>query len=112
MKLIETSGVYKLKEGAALKYVIIGFLLSAAAVLLGLAIWGMDKVVLITGGIGIVCLGLSMISLGTLGSGDRIRANYGNESMNERHERTAVSTRFILIALPNLVVAACFLYFL
>lgn len=111
MKQIVTSSVYKLKEGEPLKYVIIGILLSVVAVLLGLAVGGMNKVVLMTGGIGIVCLGLSMISLGALVSGDRIRANYANESMSERHERTAVSTRFILIGLPNLVVAACFLYF-
>lgn len=112
MKPIVSSSVNSLKGGRALKYVMVGILLSVVAILLCLGMWGMEKVVLITGGIGLLFLGLGALSSGALVSGDRMRANYDNESMSERHERTAVSTKFILIGLPNLVVAACFLYFL
>ncbi|MBM7713548.1 DUF5316 domain-containing protein [Siminovitchia sp. FSL H7-0308] len=95
-----------------MKYVIIGILLSFVAVLFSLAVWGMEKVVLITGGIGVLFLGLAALMSGALVSGDRMRANYTSESSGERNERTTVSTRLALISFPNLVVAVCFLYFM
>lgn len=95
-----------------MKYFLMGTLLSAVSALFSLALWGIDTAVKVTGGIGLLFLVLSMISLGTMVSGDRARANFASESMAERHERTIVSARLFFIGLPNLIVAGCFLYFL
>lgn len=94
-----------------MKYLLVGFLLSLMATLTCLIVWGMEKAILVTGGIGTFFFVLSMISLGTLVSGDRMRANFASESITERHRRTSMSTMFILIGLPNFIVAGCFLYF-
>ena len=91
---------------------LLGVLLSIAAALLCLAIWGIEWGAYITGGIGLFFLGLSMLTSGSLVSGDRMRANFTTESMSERHERNVLSVRLFIIGIPNLVLAACILYFL
>ncbi|RST73058.1 hypothetical protein D4T97_014345 [Siminovitchia acidinfaciens] len=92
-----------------MKYFLIGILLSVVA--LCITVIGIDKVVLVNGGIGLFFLALSMITSGSLVSGDRMRANFTSETMEERHKRTSVSMRLVLLGLPNIVAAACFLYF-
>ncbi|GIN96225.1 hypothetical protein J6TS1_20950 [Siminovitchia terrae] len=94
-----------------MKYFMMGILLSAILTVLSLSVWGMNMAINITGGIGLLLLILSMIILGSMVSGDRMRANFASESMEERHKRTSVSTRLFLMGLPNLVVSGCLFYY-
>ncbi|MBD8005056.1 DUF5316 family protein [Bacillus norwichensis] len=94
-----------------MKYFLTGILLSAILTVIGLSVWGMNMAVNFTGGIGLLLLILSMIILGATVSGDRMRANFASESMEERHRRTTVSMRLFLMGLPNLVVSGCLFYY-
>ncbi|MBM7694295.1 Na+-transporting methylmalonyl-CoA/oxaloacetate decarboxylase gamma subunit [Peribacillus deserti] len=94
-----------------MKYLSIGILLSILGVLLSLFIWGIDKAYLITGGIGILFIVISLLISGSMVSGDRMRANFATESAEDRRQRTSTTTRTVLIGLPNVILAAL-LYFL
>lgn len=94
-----------------MRYFFIGTLLSVVAALLCLIVIGIDKVVLVNGAVGLFLLVLSMISSGSMVSGDRMRANFTSETTEERHKRTKLSMRLFFLGLPNIVVAVCFLYF-
>ena len=94
-----------------MRYFVIGILLSIIGVLLSIIIWGLDNAYLITGGIGLLFIGLAMIFSGSLVSGDRMRANFATESADDRRKRNSVTFRLALIGIPNLVIAVL-IYFL
>lgn len=94
-----------------LKYFLMGILLSLIGVIVSIAIWGIEMVTTITGGIGIFFILISFILSGVLVSGDRMRANLATESDEDRNQRNNISFRSALIAIPNFVVAILF-YFL
>ena len=87
------------------------------SIVLSIAIFGIDKAYLITGSIGIICVASSVIasgslsSFGSLGSEDRInedrmRANFANESPEDRNMRFKVSINSLLLGLPSILIAA------
>lgn len=59
-----------------MKYLLIGIFISLFIAFISMAVGGVDKVVPVTGGIGLLFLMLAMISSGSLVSGDRMRANF------------------------------------
>lgn len=79
-------------------------------VLISLVVWGIEKAYLITGGIGFFFIGISIIFSGSLVSGDRMRANFATESVEDRRKRNNVTFRSALIGIPNIVMSV-FLYF-
>lgn len=94
-----------------MKYFLIGTLLSIVGIIVSLIFWDVHMVTEITGAIGLVFIVVAMIFSGSLGSGDRIRANLATESDTNREYRNKVFTSSFLIAMPNLIVALLF-YFL
>ena len=87
-----------------MRYFLIGLLLSIIGVLLSLVILGIDKAYLITGGIGLFFIGIAIVSSGSMVSGDRMRANFATESVEDRHKRDSFTFRTALIGIPNLVI--------
>ncbi|WP_018933803.1 DUF5316 family protein [Gracilibacillus lacisalsi] len=93
-----------------MRYFLIGIIFAVIGVLLSIIIWGVDKAYVITGGIGIVFIGISMIFSGALLSGDRMRANYATESAKDRRTRNTVTFRAALIGITNLIIALLIYY--
>ncbi|WP_163581930.1 DUF5316 family protein [Gracilibacillus saliphilus] len=94
-----------------MKYFLIGIILSVLGIVLSIILWGIDQAYMITGGIGIVFIGISMIFSGALLSGDRMRANYGTESTEDRKNRNTITIRTGVIGITNLIIAL-FIYFI
>ena len=91
-----------------MKYLLIGFLLALIGFLVSIIIWNIEMASTITGGIGLLFIGISFILSGVLVSGDRMRANLATESDESRRLRNNVSIRSALIAIPSLTVAILF----
>ncbi|MBU8878784.1 DUF5316 domain-containing protein [Bacillus sp. FJAT-29790] len=94
-----------------MKWFSIGIVLSIIGVLFSLVVWGIEKAYLITGGIGMFFVGLSMLFSGSMGSGDQIRANFATESAQDRRNRISTTIRLGLVGLPSIILALL-LYFL
>ncbi|MGE7674485.1 DUF5316 domain-containing protein [Lysinibacillus sp. NPDC094403] len=74
-------------------------------------LWGMEKIYLVSGTVGCIFIVISMIFSGSLASGDRMRANFATESIENRDERNKITINSLYIALPNIIVAVLFYYF-
>ncbi|MFJ8460590.1 DUF5316 domain-containing protein [Lysinibacillus xylanilyticus] len=94
----------------SLRYLLIGVFLSLFGVLISMIFWGMEKVYIVTGTVGCIFIGISMILSGSMVSGDRMRANFATETTDERDERNKITMNAFLIALPNIFVAILFYY--
>ncbi|MGE8082045.1 DUF5316 family protein [Peribacillus loiseleuriae] len=93
-----------------MKFLLFGILLSVIGVLISLVTLGIDRAYLITGGIGIFFIGISMLFSGSMVSGDQIRANFATESVEDRRERISTTFRTGLIGLPNIILAFLLYY--
>ena len=60
-------------------------------------------IVNISGGLGTITIFLAAIASGSLGSGDRIRANNSMENDDDRKTRVKWMINLVLFALPNVV---------
>ncbi|MGF9891397.1 DUF5316 family protein [Priestia megaterium] len=101
-----------------MKYLLYGIGLAALGIIATLILWGsFERAYLMTGSIGLVCIGWSVIasgslsSFGSLGSEDRInedrmRANFANESAEDRNIRFKISINSLLLGLPSILIAA------
>jgi hypothetical protein len=94
-----------------MKLLFIGLISSILGVLLSMIIWGMENAYFISAGIGLFFIGISVVSSGSMVSGDRMRANFATESAEDRRARNSITFKSALIGLPNLVVAVM-IYFL
>lgn len=94
-----------------MRYFLIGILLSLIGILVSIVIWDVGMVTTITSGIGFFFIGISLVFSGALVSGDRMRANFSTETVEDRHKRNNVTFRSALIGIPSFVVAILF-YFL
>ncbi len=94
-----------------MKYLLLGILLCLVGVLASITIWDVEMVTTITGRIGLFFIIISFIYSGVLVSGDRMRANFTTESVEDRNQKNNVSFRSALIAAPNFAVTILF-YFL
>jgi hypothetical protein len=83
----------------------IGFALLLGCAILALFLDDLSLFVTLTGGIGVVCVLLSMIFSGALVSGDRMRANHATESAEDRRVRIRWTLVLGMIGWPNLVAA-------
>ncbi|MGC7845812.1 DUF5316 family protein [Desulforudis sp. 1088] len=64
----------------------------------------------VAGLFGVACLGLSAVFSGSLGSGDRIRANYTHEDEEDRTRRRRWATNLFFVGLPNVIGAMVILF--
>ena len=94
-----------------MKYFLFGIGLSLIGILISIIFWGIDKAYLVTGIIGFVFIGISMVMSGSIASGDRMRANFATESAEDRKERIRITSNSLLIGLPS-VLTAVLLYYL
>ncbi|MGE7693883.1 DUF5316 domain-containing protein [Lysinibacillus sp. NPDC094177] len=94
-----------------MRYLLIGVFFSLCSVLISMILWGMEKIYLVSGTIGCIFIVISMIFSGSMASGDRMRANFATESIENRDERNKITINSLYIALPNLIVAVLFYYF-
>ncbi|MGE7021595.1 DUF5316 domain-containing protein [Solibacillus cecembensis] len=94
-----------------MKYFLLGIGLSLIGILISIFLWGIDKAYLVTGSIGFIFIGISMVMSGSIASGDRMRANFANESAEDRKERTRITLTSMLLGLPS-VLTAVLLYYL
>jgi hypothetical protein len=90
---------------------LIGLGLSVIGAVISLIIWGFDKLYYITGIVGLILLGLCVVLSGSLGTGDKMRANYATETSEDRLNRDRFVTNCLFISIPNLFIAGI-LYFL
>lgn len=88
-----------------MKYFLLGILLAAIGTFVSFIVWGSEKVYMITGGIGILFIGISMVLSGSLVNGDKMRANFATETNRDRTKRNKFMFRTALIGIPNLLLA-------
>ncbi|MEQ8235161.1 MAG: DUF5316 domain-containing protein [Syntrophomonadaceae bacterium] len=81
----------------------IGLLIFCIFGFVGLIANDTKLIVNLAGGASIVLIALAVIFSGSLGSGDRIRANYTHEDRGERQRKNQWTSSLLLIALPNVV---------
>jgi len=94
-----------------LKYFLLGIGLSIIGILISIFLLGIDKAYLVTGIIGLIFIGISMVMSGSMVSGDRMRANFATESAEDRKERIRTTLNSMLLGLPS-VLTAILLYYL
>jgi hypothetical protein len=94
-----------------LKYFLFGIGLSIIGILISIVFWGIDKAYLVTGSIGLIFLGISMVMSGSMVSGDKMRANFATESAEDRRERNRTTLKSMLLGLPS-VLTSVLLYYL
>lgn len=91
-----------------MRYFLFGLLLSLLSIFVTLVIWDIHMVYVVAGTISLFFIVVSMLLSGSFVSGDRMRANVAMESDEDRENRYKVTTRSLLMALPNLIVALLF----
>ena len=94
-----------------MKYLLFGIGLSLIGILISIFLWGIEKAYLVTGSIGFIFIGISMVMSGSIVSGDRMRANFATESAEDRKERNRITLNSMLLGLPS-VLTAVLLYYL
>ncbi|MEN6326966.1 MAG: DUF5316 domain-containing protein [Syntrophomonas sp.] len=77
----------------------------------GLIAGNADLIINLAGGAAVVMLALAVVFSGSLGSGDRFRANYGHEDNQERKRRNRWTSVLCLMAVPNILGAVILFYF-
>ncbi|WP_419182820.1 DUF5316 family protein [Priestia megaterium] len=60
---------------------------------------------MLTGGIGLVCIGCSALVSGSVANGDRLRANFASNTPETRDFRFKASINTLLLSLPCFAVA-------
>lgn len=83
----------------------LGVLVLSFITLISLFMQDLSILVKYTGVVGLVCMGLPAILSGALLRGDRIRANYANETKEDRKKRYRWANNFFMIGLPNIIAA-------
>lgn len=89
----------------------IGIAIFCLLTLVGLIAGDAELVINLTGGAALVLLALAVVFSGSLGSGDRIRASYSHENIEERKRRNRLTSSLVLIAIPNILGAIIVLSF-
>ncbi|MEH7392383.1 DUF5316 domain-containing protein [Bacillus sp. JJ1503] len=94
-----------------MRYLFIGIFLSLIGVLISIVVWGNEKAYLISGIIGMIFISISIVLSGSMVSGDRMRANFETESVEDRRNRYSITLRSALIGIPNLVISLlCYMF--
>lgn len=94
-----------------MRYLLFGIGLSLIGILISIFLWGIDKAYLLTGSIGFIFIGISMVMSGSFVSGDRMRANFATESAEDRNQRNRITLYSLLLGFPS-VLTAILLYYL
>lgn len=71
--------------------------------IVGLIADDVQLIINLASGAALVLLALAVVFSGSLGSGDRIRANYGHEDNQERQRRNQWTSSLLLMAIPNIL---------
>lgn len=95
-----------------MKYFLIGVGFTLIGILLSIIIWDIHMISNITSWIGLVFLIAACLLSGAFVNGDRMRANLAMETKESRIQRNTFAGRFLAMAIPNLVVAFIFYYYL
>ncbi|MGE7094512.1 DUF5316 domain-containing protein [Lysinibacillus sp. NPDC048646] len=95
-----------------MKYFLLGIGLSIIGILISIFLWGIDKAYLVTGSIGFIFIGISMVMSGSIVSGDRMRANFATESAEDGKERNRITFNSMLLGLPSVLIAVLLYYFI
>ncbi|MFC5589246.1 DUF5316 domain-containing protein [Sporosarcina soli] len=93
-----------------LRYLLYGIGLSLIGILISIFLWGIEKAYLLTGSIGFIFIGISMVMSGSIVSGDRMRANFATESAEDRKERNRITLNSMLLGLPSVLIAVLLYY--
>ena len=93
-----------------MKCFLLGIVLSIIGILISMFLWGIDKAYLVTGNIGLIFIGISMVMSGSMVSGDRMRANFATESAEDREGRNRTTLNSMLLGLPSILTAVLLYY--
>lgn len=93
-----------------MRYLLFGIGLSLIGILISIFLLGIDKAYLLTGSIGFIFIGISMVMSGSIVSGDRMRANFATESAEDRKERNRITLNSMLLGLPSVLIAVLLYY--
>lgn len=80
--------------------------------IVGLIVGDVQLITNLASGAGLVMLALAGIFSGTLGSGDKVRANYALEDKQDRQRRNQWTSSLVLMAIPNIVGAVILVLYL
>lgn len=93
------------------RYFGIGTGIAVIVVVSALALGNWSLLFKLSGSIGLISMLAAAIFMGIFSSGDRIRANYSNETLEVSTKRRGLSTKLVLFGLPNLVASIIYLIF-
>ena len=94
-----------------MKYFLFGIGLSLIGILISIFLWGIDNAYLVTGSIGFIFIGISIVMSGSNASEDRMRVNFATESAEDREDRKRMTLKSMLLGVPS-VLTAILLYYL
>lgn len=95
-----------------MKYLLIGTGLSLIGILIAVIIWDVHMISNITSGMGFIFLIVACLFSGAFVNGDRMRANWSNETKENWVQRNKIAWRSLIMAVPNFAVAFIFYYYL
>src|SRR5690606_9124736 len=95
-----------------MKYLLIGTGLSLIGILIAVIIWDVHMISNITSGMGFIFLIVACLFSGAFVNGDRMRANWSNETKENSVQRNKIAWRSLIMAVPNFAVAFIFYYYL
>lgn len=93
-----------------IRKLMVGAILSLVIALLAGFLWDWKQAMNVSGGAGIILLLLAGIFNGALISGDRMRANQGAETAENREFRSKLSSTFFIFGFPFLLTAAAIFF--
>ncbi|MEK5078498.1 DUF5316 domain-containing protein [Solibacillus sp. FSL W7-1436] len=95
-----------------MKYLLIGTGLSLIGILIAVIIWDVHMISNITSGMGFIFLIVACLFSGAFVNGDRMRANWSNETKENWVQRNKIAWRSLIMAVPIFAVAFIFYYYL
>ncbi|MEK4387686.1 DUF5316 domain-containing protein [Solibacillus sp. FSL W7-1464] len=95
-----------------MKYLLIGTGLSLTGILLAIIIWDVHMISNVTSGIGFIFLIVACLFSGAFVNGDRMRANWANETKESWIQRNKIAWCSLIMAIPNFAIAFIFYYYL
>lgn len=95
-----------------MKYLLIGTGLSLIGILIAVIIWDVHMISNITSGMGFIFLIVACLFSGAFVNGDRMRANWSNETKENWVQRNKIAWRSLKMAVPIFAVAFIFYYYL
>lgn len=87
------------------KSIILGFIIMCSGIIIGMVLNNWMLTIKICGSIGLVCFGIVGVLNGSFVNGDRNRANYATDTVEDKLQKNKITNFAIAVGLPNIILA-------